>query len=60
MQALLDSLPFNGAKTYIIAVLTIIFAVSGMITGHLDLAAGSDLIAIALTGTGLRHALPAK
>lgn len=60
MQTLIDSLPFNGSKTYIVAVATIIYAACGMLTGHVDVSAGSEMIVTALLGMTVRHAMPAK
>lgn len=48
---------FEGKKTYIVAGLTIVWAVVGMYAGWIDMATGQQMIATALTGAGLRNAI---
>ena len=46
-----------GNKTYVVAILGIIYAVSGLLTGNLDQSTAVQLIVTALGLAGLRSAL---
>jgi len=47
----------NGLKTYIVAALTIIWALYGMWAGFISTEIGSSLISTALLASGLRHGM---
>ncbi|QDU03124.1 hypothetical protein V6x_28360 [Gimesia chilikensis] len=52
---MLDKLPLNGKKTYVVAALTVIYAVSGMLLGFMDFDASMTLIAGALGLSTVGH-----
>ncbi len=53
---MLDGLPLNGQKTYIIAAATIAYAIGGMFSGHMTTQEGVPLIMGALGMISIRHA----
>lgn len=50
----------NGYKTYIIAIVTIVWAISAYITGHMGAKEAVEVITAALATMSMRHALPPK
>lgn len=47
----------NGYKTYAIAILGVIYAVSGFLTGHMDANTALELIGSSGAIASLRHAI---
>lgn len=47
----------QGYKTYIVATITVIWALYGMLSGHLDTAAGTTLIANSGLAAAIRHGI---
>ena len=43
--SMLDKIPFNGKKTYIVSALVVVYAVSGMLLGNMDFEQAMTLIA---------------
>lgn len=68
MKALLDSLPFNGQKTYISGVCMIVIGVSGLVMGYvqpdsplaISLDRSVELIVGGLAILGIGHKLDKK
>lgn len=52
---MLDKLPLNGKKTYIVAIVTVIYAVSGILLGEMETTYALTLIAGALGLTSIGH-----
>jgi hypothetical protein len=44
-----------GKKSYIIGIATIVYAITGLILGHVDSATAAMLISGSLMGMGIRH-----
>jgi len=55
MKNLLDAL--KGKKTFIVCGATLVYAVLGLMLGHLEPSGAANLVVLALTGAGLRDAL---
>jgi len=51
---------FNGNKTYIFGVLSILADVILLITGHIEVGAFTQILATALTAMGIRHGISKK
>jgi hypothetical protein len=47
----------QGYKTYIVAAVTVIWALYGMLSGNLDIAAGTQLIASSGLAAAIRHGI---
>ena len=47
----------NGYKTYIVAAVAVIYAVSGFFTGHLDANTAIETVLTALGAASLRHGM---
>lgn len=47
----------SGYKTYILAFLAVLYAVSGYFTGHLDAQAAMDAVWVGLTAFSMRAAV---
>lgn len=47
----------SGYKTYLVCAASIVYAVSGFFTGHLDANAAIEVVLAALGAAGLRHAI---
>ena len=58
LQLLWDTI--NGKKTYLVCLATLVFAGLGFVLDYLDKAQATQLVALALTGMGLRHGMPTK
>ena len=50
----------NGYKTYLVAALGVIYAVSAWATGHIDANGAIQLIEVALAAAGIRSAIANK
>tara|TARA_R110002167_G_C12706462_1_gene654750 strand:+ start:988 stop:1224 length:237 start_codon:yes stop_codon:yes gene_type:complete len=53
--SMLDKLPLNGKKTYVVAAVTVIYAVSGILLGDMDTTYALSMIAGALGLTTIGH-----
>ena len=51
---------FNGSKTYIVGVATIMWAAGGFVAGKVDGNTAIQGILFALTMMGIRHGMPPK
>jgi len=47
----------NGYKTYIVAALGVVYAISGYFTGHVDANAAMEIIITSLAAAGIRHGM---
>ena len=47
----------SGYKTYIVAAVTVIWALYGMLSGNLDIAAGVQLISTSGLAAAIRHGI---
>lgn len=45
----------NGYKTYLVSAITVVWAIYGMLSGHLDTNAGVQLISQSALVAALRH-----
>ena len=50
-------LRLKGKKTYLVALASLIYAITGMATGHVATSDGINIILFALGGSGLRDAI---
>ena len=53
--SMLDKLPLNGKKTYVVAAVTVVYAVCGILLGEMDTTYALTMIAGALGLTTIGH-----